>query len=48
MGDWYLGLAAELGIISGKDENGKTVFAPKDNATRAQAAKMLYFLIETF
>lgn len=44
----YVGLAAELGIIGGKEVNGKNVFAPKENATRAHAAKMLYYLLETF
>ena len=36
----------QLGIINGKGEN---VFAPKDNATRAEAARMLYvlFTLET-
>ncbi|WP_419961111.1 S8 family serine peptidase [Psychrobacillus sp. BM2] len=41
-------LAAELGIISGKEVNGKQVFAPLENATRAQASKMLYHLLGTF
>lgn len=41
-------LAAELGIISGKEVNGKQIFAPLENATRAQASKMLYFLLENF
>ncbi len=41
-----VGIAAGLGIISGKDENGKKVFAPNENATRAQAAIMLYKLLE--
>ncbi|MEK4484668.1 S-layer homology domain-containing protein [Psychrobacillus sp. FSL H8-0484] len=41
-----VGLAAQLGIISGKDQNGQQIFAPKDNATRAQAAKMLYNMLE--
>jgi len=40
-------LAVGLGIIDGKVVNGKTVFAPKDIATRAQAAKMIYQLLET-
>lgn len=44
----YVGLAAELGIIGGKEVNGKNVFAPKENATRAHAAKMLYQLLEKF
>lgn len=44
----YVGLAAELGIIGGKEVNGKNVFAPKENATRAHAAKMLYNLLENF
>jgi len=43
----YVGLAAELGIIGGKEVNGENVFAPKENATRAHAAKMLYYLLET-
>ena len=37
-------LAAGLGIISGKEVNGKKVFDPKANATRAQAAKVVYYL----
>lgn len=40
-------LAVGLGIIDGKVVNGKTVFAPKDIATRAQASKMIYQLLET-
>ncbi|MBO0601182.1 S-layer homology domain-containing protein [Sporosarcina sp. E16_3] len=42
----YVGLSASLGIISGRDDKGSFVFAPKENATRAHAAKMLYKFIE--
>ncbi|ASS87136.1 S-layer homology domain-containing protein [Geobacillus stearothermophilus] len=42
----YVGFAWKLEIINGTTVDGKTVFAPKDNATRAQAAKMLYKLLE--
>lgn len=42
----YVGLSASLSIISGREENGISVFAPKENATRAHAAKMLYKFIE--
>ena len=42
----YVGLSASLGIISGREEKGSFVFAPKENATRAHAAKMLYKFIE--
>lgn len=41
-------LAAELGIISGKKINGQQIFAPLDYATRAEASKMLYNLLETY
>jgi uncharacterized repeat protein (TIGR01451 family) len=39
--------ATALGIIKGRTINGKVFFAPKENATRAQAAVMLYRLLET-
>ncbi|WP_186672552.1 NEAT domain-containing protein [Sporosarcina sp. BP05] len=39
-------LAAGLGIISGKEINGKKVFEPKEKATRAHSAKMVYYLLE--
>ncbi len=42
----YVGLSASLGIISGREEKGSFFFAPKENATRAHAAKMLYKFIE--
>lgn len=44
----YVGLAVSLGIISGREVDGEYVFAPKENATRAHAAKMLYYLLELF
>jgi hypothetical protein len=43
----YVLIANELGIINGKVVNDKTIFAPKEKATRAQAAKMLYQLLTT-
>jgi hypothetical protein len=39
--------ATALDIIKGSTSNGKVFFAPKENATRAQAAVMLYRLLET-
>ena len=36
-------LMQQAGIISGKGENN---FAPKDSATRAEACKMLYLVME--
>ncbi|MED4299314.1 carboxypeptidase regulatory-like domain-containing protein [Geobacillus stearothermophilus] len=39
--------ATALDIIKGRTINGKVFFAPKENATRAQAAVMLYRLLET-
>lgn len=38
--------ATELEIISGKEVNGKQIFDPRANATRAHAAKMVYNLLE--
>jgi len=43
-----VGLAVSLGIISGREVDGGLVFSPKENATRAHAAKMLYYLLEMF
>lgn len=40
-------LAAGLGIISGREIDGKLVFEPQADATRAHAAKMIYYLLET-
>lgn len=42
----YVGAAASLGIINGKPVNGGYDFSPKENATRAHAAKMLYQFLE--
>ena len=42
----YVGISASLGIISGREEKGAFYFAPKENATRAHAAKMLYQFME--
>lgn len=42
----YVGLSAALGIINGREEKGEFYFAPKENATRAHAAKMLYQFME--
>ncbi|MFE8698111.1 S-layer homology domain-containing protein [Cytobacillus sp. FJAT-53684] len=42
-----VGIAAELEIVNGITKNSKSVFAPKENATRAEASKMLYKLLET-
>ncbi|KAA0966896.1 hypothetical protein FQ087_11975 [Sporosarcina sp. ANT_H38] len=39
-------LATGLGIIGGKVVNGKNVFEPKANATRAHASKMVYYMLE--
>lgn len=39
-------LAAGLGIISGKGEEGAKYFDPKNNATRGQAAKVIYYMLE--
>lgn len=44
----YVGLSASLGIINGREEKGSIFFAPKENATRAHAAKMLYNLISKY
>lgn len=47
--DWAKEAAAiayQLGIVQGKVINGKTVFASKDNITRAQFATMLQCAIE--
>lgn len=38
-------LAAQLQIIDGKIQKGQRVFEPKDKATRAEAAKMLYKML---
>lgn len=38
--------AAGLGIIGGKTIDGKKVFDPKASATRGQASKMVYYLLE--
>ncbi len=35
-----------LGLIDGKEVNGKTVFDPKGDATRAQAAKVIFLFAE--
>jgi heme-binding NEAT domain protein len=43
----YVGLAVGLGIINGVEVNGEKRFAPTENATRAQAATVLYNLLET-
>ncbi|MCM3636659.1 NEAT domain-containing protein [Sporosarcina luteola] len=40
-------LAVGLGIIDGDVVKGQRVFAPKANATRAHAAKMVYNMLET-
>ncbi|MCM3709052.1 NEAT domain-containing protein [Sporosarcina luteola] len=40
-------LAVGLGIIDGDVVKGKKVFAPKVNATRAHATKMVYNMLET-
>ena len=45
-GDWsriYIQAACSLKIVSGVGDNK---FAPKNNATRAQAAQMIYGLLE--
>lgn len=42
----YVGYAVELGIINGMESEGNLVFAPTDHATRAQAAKMIYEMLE--
>lgn len=39
-------IVSGLGIVSGRTENGKQLFAPTENATRAQAAKMLYNMLD--
>ena len=39
---WQLG----LGIVSGKEVNGNKVFDPRANATRGQASKVVYYLLE--
>ncbi|MFJ7936658.1 NEAT domain-containing protein [Sporosarcina sp. NPDC096371] len=39
-------LAAGLGIINGREVNGQKVFEPTKNATRAEAATMVYQLVE--
>lgn len=44
----YVGQAAELGIINGRESGNTRVFAPKENATRAHAAKVLYEALELF
>ncbi len=36
----YVATAIKLGFIKGSNENGKTVFRPNDNVTRAEAAMM--------
>ena len=33
--------AVNAGLITGKAQGGKTIFAPKDNTTRAEAVVML-------
>lgn len=38
----YVALSVEYGLITGKTENGKLVFAPQGNLTRAEAAALLY------
>lgn len=40
-------IAVGLGIIDGIEVNGELKFAPIDQATRAQAAKVVYQLLET-
>ncbi|MDM5333122.1 carboxypeptidase regulatory-like domain-containing protein [Ureibacillus composti] len=41
-------IVAGLGIVKGREVGGQQLFAPKENATRAQAATMLYNLLEQF
>jgi len=38
----YVALSVKYGLIQGYTENGKTVFKPNGNLTRAQAAKLLH------
>jgi len=38
----YVALSVEYGLVTGKYENGKLVFAPMGNLTRAEAAALLY------
>lgn len=42
----HVNMAAQLGIISGREQNGKKVFAPNEHASRIQAAKLLYNALE--
>ncbi len=38
----YVALSVEYGLITGYNENGKTLFGPQTNLTRAQASALLY------
>lgn len=42
----YVELAVGLDIVGGQEVDGGILFAPDENATRAQAAKMIYHLLE--
>lgn len=44
----YVGYAVELGIVQGIESNGNFIFAPAEKATRAQAAKVIYEMLENF
>ncbi|MDN4495127.1 S-layer homology domain-containing protein [Ureibacillus aquaedulcis] len=39
-------IVSGLGIVEGRMMNGKRLFAPEENATRAEAAKMLYNMLD--
>lgn len=39
-------IVSGLGIVGGRTVNGKQLFAPAENATRAQAATMLYNMLD--
>ncbi|MFD2117611.1 NEAT domain-containing protein [Paenibacillus yanchengensis] len=39
-------IAVQLELVNGTEVAGKTYFAPQDTADRAQAAKMIYLLVE--
>lgn len=41
-----VGIVTSLGIVGGRTVNGKQLFAPTENATRAQAATMIYNMLD--